>query len=112
MAAAIYKEQEQGQKRRKRFMHGILPWIVVALIALSLLCVRAISDTMREQGTMSVRTSILRAAEQCYAIEGAYPSSLAHLKEQYGIHYDESSYVVNYNVFAANVPPTVTVTPR
>lgn len=96
----------------QRFARDVLPWIVIVVLILGVFCYRAISDTLREQGVLSIRTSIINAAEQCYAIEGAYPSSLNQLMEQYGIRYDKSKYVVNYNVFAANVPPTVTVTAR
>ena len=96
----------------QRFARDVLPWIVIVVLILGAFCYRVISDTLREQGVLSIRTSIINAAEQCYAIEGAYPSSLNQLMEQYGIRYDKSKYVVNYNVFAANVPPTVTVTAR
>lgn len=112
MATAFHKEEMQKQRRAGHFVRNVVPWIVAVLLLLTLLCVRVIGDNMREQGALSIRTSILHAAEQCYAIEGAYPSSLEHLKQQYGIRYNEDGYVVNYNAFAANVPPTVTVTLR
>ena len=112
MALAIYKERAHEQAKRRRFLRDVLPWLIIIALIFGVFCFRTVSGNMREQGVLSIRTSILEAAEQCYAIEGAYPPSLDHLKEQYGIRYNEDDYLVNYNVFAANIQPTITVTPR
>lgn len=112
MQKSIYREEKHKQARRGHFLRNILPWIIVIALVAGVFGYRQICESLREQGSLSIRTSVLNAAEQCYAIEGAYPSSLDYLVQKYGIRYDKSSYVVNYNVFAANVPPTVTVTPR
>ena len=48
-------------------------------------------------------------AEQCCAIEGAYPSSLAYLEENYGLVVNRSDYAITYEVFADNVMPNVVV---
>ena len=54
----------------------------------------------------------MEAALQCFAIEGAYPQSLQHLEEDYGLTINRDAYTVMYETFAANVPPTVTVVPK
>lgn len=67
---------------------------------------------LREQGAVSVRASILDAAQQCCAIEGSYPSSLTYLEEHYGLVVNRDEYAITYESYAANVPPAVRVVPR
>ena len=45
----------------------------------------------------------------CYALEGFYPPDLEYLKEHYGLTYDESSFVVEYQPVAGNIRPDVTI---
>lgn len=59
----------------------------------------------------SLRQAVLRSAVHCYAMEGCYPESLDYLKEHYGISWDESLYLVDYEIIAANLRPDVTVIP-
>ena len=68
--------------------------------------------TLKNQGAQSIRASILDSAKQCAAIEGAYPISLSYLEDNYGLVLNYKDYVINYEVFAQNVMPTVTVVPR
>ena len=56
--------------------------------------------------------SLRRAAVQCYALEGVYPTSLAYLEEHYGVAVDESRCFVDYQYVAANLMPDITVLPR
>ena len=84
---------------------------LVAAVCLALVVVRA-QVHATEQGTAALRTSILNASAQCAAVEGAYPSSLDHLVEAYGIRYDPQVYDVRYEVFADNIAPTVQVIRR
>lgn len=65
-----------------------------------------------EQGAVSLRQAILDAAAQCAAVEGAYPLSLSHLEERYGVSVNEEAYAVTYEAFATNMPPHVVVKPR
>ena len=66
----------------------------------------------REQAAVSLRESVLSAAKQCCAVEGAYPSSLAHLEEHYGLTINHDDFIVNYEWFADNVLPAVVVVTR
>ena len=109
---AIFHEHTREQQKRRRRLMNALPWLVIVALVLGLFAYRMASDNLREQGVLSIRSSILHAAEQCYAVEGAYPPSLDYLKEKYGIRVNENDYLVNYVAFAANVQPTVMVTPR
>lgn len=66
-------------------------------------------DMMREQGASSVRSAVLQAAVQCYAVEGAYPPSLTYLEENYGLQINREAYQVTYLTFASNVMPDIMV---
>lgn len=64
------------------------------------------------QSAVSVRNAVLESAMQCAAVEGAYPASLDYLEEHYGLIVNHADYVVTYEAFAANQPPSVEVRPR
>ena len=53
--------------------------------------------------------TVRRAAAACYAIEGIYPPDVAYLEEHYGIRIDWARYTVDYQVFASNLMPDITV---
>jgi len=65
-----------------------------------------------ERGAAAIRQAVLRAAVNCYAIEGAYPENLDYLKKHYGLRYDERRYLVSYDAFSQNLLPDVFVFPR
>ena len=64
---------------------------------------------MREQAAQSLRTAVLDAAVQCYALEGAYPQSLSYLEENYGVQVNHSRFIVSYEAYASNQLPAVAV---
>ena len=98
--------QEIKRRTRKR-MAGLLAAVLV--VALLWACSGAIGASLREQGELSVRNAILNSAKQCFAIEGAYPSSIEHLERHYGLVVNRSDYAITYEVFADNVMPNVVV---
>ena len=99
-------KQEIRRRTRKR-MAGLLA--IVLVVVLVWLSSNAIGASLREQGELSVRNAILNSAKQCCAIEGAYPSSLAYLEENYWLVVNRSDYAITYEVFADNVMPNVVV---
>ena len=106
----VYRGISPNQVAHRRRAADVLRWVLVALVIVVILGFRVVSASLYEQSALSVRTTILNAAEQCYAIEGAYPPSLDYLVEKYGIRVDTNEYVVNYVAFAGNIQPTVAVT--
>ena len=62
-----------------------------------------------EQAAQSLRTAVLDAAVQCYALEGAYPQSLSYLEENYGVQVNHSRFIVSYEAYASNQLPAVAV---
>ena len=60
----------------------------------------------------AIREAVQRSALQCYAVEGAYPSDLQYLEDNYGLQVNKQDFYVTYDAFASNLPPTVRVTRR
>lgn len=108
----MYRERTASDARKRR-KTAIVAVICAAVLAIACwLALGAIGDAMREQGALSLRNAILDGALQCCAIEGSYPSSLAYLEENYGLVVNHDDYVITYEAFAQNIPPSVVVLPR
>ena len=63
----------------------------------------------QDQGRQQLEEAVRRSAVSCYALEGAYPTSLDYLRQHYGLSYDGNRYSVHYTVIAANLMPDITV---
>jgi len=61
------------------------------------------------EGLRILEDSIRRAVVMCYAIEGRYPESIEYIVEHYGIHIDNTRFIVHYRIFASNILPEITV---
>ncbi len=105
-AADMAQRESQGSSLGLGLVVAILSIVVLIFAWMSLGLAKVQSE---EQGTVSVRQSILDSAKQCFAIEGAYPSSLEYLEENYGLTVNQDTYVIYYDSFAANLPPSVVV---
>lgn len=96
--------------------HGFRLLLTFAAVVVFGLCVFAFNlagqENARLQGAESIKAAIVDNARQCAAIEGAYPPSLKYLEDHYGLVLDHNNYKINYEVFAQNVMPTVSVVPR
>lgn len=105
----MYHELTKQEIRRRTYKRMAGFFAIVLAVVLALIASDAIGASLREQGELSVRNAILSSAKQCCAIEGAYPSSLSYLEENYGLVVNRSDYAITYEVFADNVMPNVVV---
>jgi len=108
----MYHEQttrDIRRRRRRRMMAALVACLLVAAVVVGF---GAVGASLREQGAAAVRDTVLDAAMQCCAIEGAYPSSLDYLEREYGLRVNQDDYVITYEAFAGNVMPSVVVVPR
>jgi len=96
---------------KDRWLRGLIvsAAVFVALSLAAYFVAGAVGTMAREDGGQIVRDAVRCAALTCYAIEGRYPQTLSYLKENYGLTYDEESYVVVYDAFASNVMPGISV---
>lgn len=101
-----------AQARRRRTRRTVALVAAVALAVSLWFAWDAVNVEAEAQGALSVRNAVMDAAMQCAAVEGAYPSSLKHLEEHYGLIVNHDDYAVTYEAFASNVPPSVVVVPR
>lgn len=100
-------------KKRRRW-----PFVTAAVLVLAvvgwLIChgAKTSAEDMQEESAVALRAAIQRSALQCYVVEGAYPSSLSYLEENYGLQINTRDFYVVYDAFASNLPPYVQVTVR
>lgn len=108
----MYHERTDKEIRSARIRGVIVACLVVLLLLACIAGILAFQESTEEQSAASIRESILTSAMQCYAIEGSYPSSLKHLKDTYGLTVNENDYIIHYEWFADNIPPSVAVSAR
>ena len=108
----MYRELTQQQRTARTRTRLVIALCAIVLICCACFASNAINANLREQGAVSVRNAILESAKQCCAIEGAYPTSLAYLEQNYGLSINQDDYVITYEVFAENVMPGVVVLPK
>jgi len=108
----MYHEKTAASIRRHKRNVAILVVTCVLLVALLFFGTLRAQASAREQAAASLRNSIMTSAKQCCAIEGSYPSSVEYLEENYGLEVNHDDYIITYECFADNVPPSVVVVPR
>lgn len=105
----MYHEVTTGVRVRRLLRQVLTIFILAALVWAAVFFYEPIRTTMQDQAAASIRSSVLKAAMQCCAVEGSYPLTLGYLQDNYGLHVNETDYAINYEAFASNVLPSVTV---
>lgn len=81
--------------------------------ALLLVCFAAALNSLEsgrsQEDLNQLRSVLYRGCVACYATEGFYPPNLEYLEGNYGIRIDRTKYQVNYQVFAENLMPNITI---
>ena len=89
---------------------GIAPlFFTVAVMAMIVYGLNETEKSSKAEGLRILEESLHRAITKCYAVEGSYPSNLAYIEKFYGVHIDRTKYVVDYDIFASNIMPSVMV---
>lgn len=94
-------------KKIKRISLPAVGFIILFVIFLK--GIASVSDTTLDKQKESLTTALNRSITQCYAVEGTYPPSLSYIENHYGLTYDHDTFFVDYQIFGANIYPTVTV---
>ena len=105
-------ETKVRKRTAREVLRGNLLSIVFFIVIFALF-LGGIADAKRSsaaEGKRVVEENLHKAVVSCYALEGAYPSSLAYLEDNYGFKYDKDKYVVFYSAFASNIMPDMSVT--
>ena len=82
--------------------------LIIAVCAYLLFSLAAAGENNRAREPERIREIIDKALIQCYALEGGYPSDIEYLVN-YGVIIDTDKYFFDYDMFAINVKPVVTV---
>ena len=86
--------------------------VFVAIVLVFCLAVEKLTSASDGAELNLVRDAVKNAALTCYAVEGTYPESLDYLREHYKLAYNSERFVVEYDAFASNLMPTITVLER
>ena len=91
----------------------LIKLIFFTLIVLAVVTgIKAYDRSSVERGRKIVSDSVIRAAVQCYALEGRYPADVEYLRSHYGLSANEEKYMIHYQFVGDNIMPDVTVTLR
>lgn len=102
----------EGMEKKKKttmIVPMLLFVIVVGIVVKGIFYLDYVNDM---QNVDLVRQSVKRAAVECYAIEGAYPTDVEYLEYNYGIVIDHDKYYVEMDGFASNIMPDIEVYER
>ena len=91
----------------KRMLFALLMAVVVVL-GFSFGIARLEKDRLAEDRQLLTDT-LHRTAAACYTSEGFYPPDVAYMRQHYGLTYDEDRFTVEYDRFASNLMPDITV---
>lgn len=83
--------------------------VFLAVFGLFYAGLNSLSDNARRQQRKSLETAISNGIAYCYAMDGAYPESLAELEQRCGLIYDKDYFFVDYHITGANILPDVTI---
>lgn len=107
MKRFVYRKQKES--RSKMFL-SVAVFLVIALVFWQ--GISSVSTGTKRRQRESLENALVRSVTHCYALEGAYPETLAYLKEHYGLTYDESLFFVDYQPIGSNILPDITIIER
>lgn len=81
--------------------------MAVFMLGISMLSNSSVRDE-KEILTKAINKDVIH----CYAVEGFYPPSLAYIEDHYGLTYDHSKYLVDYESIGNNILPNVMIIER
>lgn len=94
-------------------LRGLLtPLAVVGALLVFAAAVDSLDSGRNEESLRQLEEALNRGCAACYAVEGVYPPDVAYLQERYGVQVDEEKYKVDYQIFAKNLMPSITVLER
>ena len=92
---------------------GLLPLLLAAALGIGALA--GIGNAERAGGAQRLarlEEALRRGDVSCYARDGVYPPTLEDLLRRSGVLLDETRYAVDYQIFAENLMPEITVLER
>ncbi|MBQ7721216.1 MAG: hypothetical protein IJT56_11585 [Clostridia bacterium] len=97
--------------KKRHILPKIIAVILIIILAVSLMIAASPSKELDAESISAIRDAVRRTALQCYAVEGVYPPDLEYLEENYGLKINTRDYIIVYEAFASNLPPSIRVVP-
>lgn len=96
---------------QKRYKTSVLPTLLIGAVLVALFAVAAggIGKSLDKEKVQMTQSAIIRAAVNCYAIEGVYPPNLQYIEQNYGVQIDHDALIVTYDQFSSNIMPFIDV---
>lgn len=107
MKRFVYRKQKDS---RTRMLLSACVFLVIIFVFFQ--GISSISSGTRKRQRESLENAVMRSVTHCYAVEGAYPSDLDYLKQNYGLTYDEDLFFVDYRTIGSNILPDITIIER
>jgi len=99
--------QIHRRKKITSFHVGIT--LFAAILILFLYGISYVSSSTGDRQEASLVNAMERNIVHCYALEGFYPPSLQYMEEHYGLTYDETMFIVDYQPIGTNIYPDFTI---
>lgn len=101
--------EEKSVYRLKIFIAISSVLIFGAILLWLMLGLSRAESVSADQRLKAVKQSVTNGVVLCYSVEGYYPDSIQYLKDNYGVDYDDTRYLVHYRYVSGDIPPTVMV---
>lgn len=96
-------------KKRIADSAGFSIMFFVVVMIVFIVGVSMISTTGSRDEKTVLETALNRDIIHCYAVEGYYPPSLEYIEDHYGLTYNHSKYIVDYESIGSNIMPTFAI---
>ena len=100
---------EKGKRKVALFLPLIFLTFILMIFCFAADSVSKANDTREKE---ILQNALDRSITQCYALEGAYPSSLSYLIDNYGLTYDSTHYFIDYQYIGSNIRPDTMIIER
>lgn len=87
----------------------LIKFIFLVLFIFIIYIVSQISNIQDTQTHNELYDAITRSCVHAYANTGSYPESIKQIEQQYKINIDRTKFIVDYEVFASNIMPKITI---
>ena len=89
-----------------------LPVLLVVALIVTLTAVTNLEEGKQTRDLYHLEQVLHKTAVACYAVEGIYPPNVEYMCQHYGLIFDESRYLVHYELAGSNFMPEITVMER
>lgn len=96
-------------KKRIFSSYSISVVIFITVIVLFIYGISTVSNSSVTNDRDILEKAINHDIIHCYCVEGMYPPSVKYMEDHYGLIYDSSKFIVDYEYIGANIMPRVMI---